>query len=109
MAANPLSGFARVGLVILTFALGCAASVGLWILWTGRCNEACSDASIVRMMIFLALLPSLAALAAVLLVSTAWPARTKGAIGAALFVVAVSVAIWLGNMTGAGAMAAVLR
>ena len=103
MAANPLSGFARVGLVILTFALGCAASVGLWVLWTGRCNEACSDASIVRMMIFLALLPSLAALAAVLLVSTAWPARAKAAAAIGLLAIATIAGFVVGNAVGPGA------
>ncbi len=107
--STPLSGFARVGIVILTFALGCAVSVGLWILWTGRCNEACPGRTIVGMMCFLALLPTLGTLSAVLLVSMGWPARVKAVVGAGLFVVAAAAAIWLGDMAGTSATAAGLR
>ena len=98
MTATPLGGFARVAIVILTFALGCAVSVGLWILWTGRCNEACPDKTVVGMMIFLALLPTLATLGAVLLVATNWPVRVKAAVGATLFVAAAGVGLWLGHV-----------
>jgi hypothetical protein len=102
MPAHPLSGFARVAVIIATFALGCAASVGLWILWTGRCNEACASKTVVAMMVFLALLPTLGTLVAVLLVSMNWPARTKAAVGAALFAVAAGVAAWLGQLAVPG-------
>ena len=108
-AGSPLSGFARVGIVILAFALGCAVSVGLWILWTGRCNEACPARVVVGMMGFLALLPTLGALGAVLLVAMNWPARVKAAVGLGLFVVAAGVAIWLGKLAAVSATAAGLR
>ena len=109
MAETPLSGFARVAIVILTFALGCAASVGLWILWTGRCGEACPAKTIISMMVFLALLPTLGTLVAVLLVAMRWPARAKAAVGGGLFLGAVCVVVWLGNVASAGATAAGLR
>ena len=98
-----MTAFARIASVFLTFALGCAASVGLWILWTGRCNEACPARTIVGMMVFLALLPTLGTLVAVLLVSMNWPARVKAAVGGALFAVAAGAAIWLGHVAGGGA------
>lgn len=106
MAGRPLSAFARIAVVVATFALGCAASVGLWILWTGRCDEACPSKTVVAMMVFLALLPTLGTLVAVLLVSMTWPARVKAGIGAALFVAAAGVVLWLGQLAvpaGAGA------
>ena len=102
MPGRPLSAFARIAVVIATFALGCAASVGLWILWTGRCNEACPSKTVVAMMVFLALLPTLGTLVAVLLVSMNWPARTKAVVGATLFVVAAGVAAWLGQLAVLG-------
>ncbi len=101
MADTPLGGFARVAIVILTFALGCAVSVALWILWTGRCNEACADKTVVGMMIYLALLPTLGTLGAVLLVAMDWPARVKAAVGSALFVAVACAGLWLGHVGGA--------
>ena len=88
---EPITPMRRVTTVLATFALGCVAAVALWNWWSARCGESCPTPRIVHMLVFLALLPTLSTMSAVLLVSTAWPRRVKLGIAGGLLLAAVVV------------------
>ena len=98
---EPITPMRKVTTVLVTFALGCVASVLLWNWWSGRCGENCPTPDIVHMLVFLALLPTLGTMGAVLLVSTSWPRRTKLGIAAVLLLVATGVALLLARVPAA--------
>jgi ferric-dicitrate binding protein FerR (iron transport regulator) len=97
---EPITPMRRVGTVLLTFVAGCAAAVGLYMWWSDRCGEACPSPNVVHMLAFLGLLPTLATMTAVLLVSTAWPRRVKVGLVAVLLLAAVIVGVVLGSGVG---------
>src|ERR1700761_7352714 len=86
---EPITPMRKVTTVLGTFALGCVAAVGLWMWWSGRCGENCPTPSIVHILVFLALLPTLSTMSAVLLVSVSWPRRVKWRVAATLVLAAV--------------------
>lgn len=85
----------KVLAVLGTFFGTAAVSALLWNWWAPRCGDNCPTPSIVHMLVFLALLPSLGTMGAVLLASTSWPRRVKLAIAAVLLLVATGVAFVL--------------
>lgn len=98
---EPITPMRRVTTVLATFALGCVAAVALWNWWSGRCGEDCPTPNIVHMLVFLALLPTLSTMTAVLLVSTSWPRRTKWSIAGGLLLLAVVIGAVLARLPGA--------
>ena len=88
---EPITPMRRVTTVLATFAAGSVAAAVLWNWWSARCGENCPTPSVVHMLVFLALLPTLSTMSAVLLVSTAWPRRVKLAIAGALLLLGVVV------------------
>jgi hypothetical protein len=95
-----MTGFARVFSVIVAFALGCLASVGLWTFWTPRCMDGCAGRSGVAMIVFLAVFPPLCAGLAVLLNAVRWPRAVKAAVLAGALAVAAGVVLYLGETVG---------
>jgi hypothetical protein len=85
---EPITPMRRVTTVLVTFALGCVAAVALWNWWSARCGDDCPTPRIVHMLVFLALLPTLSTMSAVLLVSTAWPLRIKLRVAVGLLLLA---------------------
>ena len=98
---EPVTPMRRVGTVLLTFVVGCAAAVGLYMVWSDRCGEACPSPNVVHMLAFLALLPTLGTMTAVLLVSTNWPRRVKLGVVAVLLLAAVVIGAVLARVPGA--------
>ena len=98
---EPITPMRRVTTVLVTFALGCAAAVALWNWWSGRCGEDCPSPNVVHMLVFLALLPTLSTMSAVLLVSTSWPRRVKWGVAAGLLLAAVVIGAFLAQIPGA--------
>jgi hypothetical protein len=90
----------RVFTVLATFALGVGAAVGLWNGWSERCGETCPTPNVVHMLVFLALLPTLSTMTAVLLVSVGWPRRVKWQLGAAVLLLAVVIGATLARIPG---------
>jgi len=88
---EPITPMRKVTTVLVTFALGCLAAVGLWMWWSGRCGENCPTPGIVHMLVFLALLPTLSTMSAVLLVSVSWPRRVKWRVAGGLLLAAVVI------------------
>jgi len=88
---EPVTPMRKVATVLGAFALGCVASVVLWNWWSARCGDDCPTSSIVHMLVFLALLPTFGTMAAVLLVSMAWPLRVKQGVAGVLLLAAVVV------------------
>jgi hypothetical protein len=95
---EPITPMHRVTIVLGTFALGCVAAVALWNGWSARCGENCPSPNVVHMLVFLALLPTASTMTAVLLVATAWPARVKLGIAAALLLAATLVGALLARL-----------
>ena len=91
----------KVLAVLGTFIGTAAVSALLWNWWAPRCGDDCPTPSIVHMLVFLALLPTLGTMGAVLLVSTSWPRRTKLGIAAVLLLVATGVALLLARVPAA--------
>ena len=87
----PITPMRKVTTVLATFALGCVAAVALWNWWSARCGDTCATPSIVHMLVFLALLPTMSTLSAVLLVSMTWRPRVKLAVAGALLLAAAVV------------------
>ena len=81
----------RVFVVLGTFIGTAAVSALLWNWWSDRCGDNCPQPSIVHMLVFLALLPSLGTMAAVLLVSIKASAAFKWRLAGALLLVAVVI------------------
>ena len=98
---EPVTPMRRVTIVLGTFALGCAVAVALWNWWSGRCGEDCPSPNVVHMLVFLGLLPTLSAAAAILLVATDWPRRVKTGIVAGLVLVALAVGAVLAQVPDA--------
>ncbi|MCK9688949.1 hypothetical protein [Scleromatobacter humisilvae] len=98
---EPITPMRRVTTVLATFALGCVAAVALWRWWSGRCGDNCPTPDIVHMLVFLALLPTLSTMSAVLLVSTSWPRRVKWRVAAGLLLAAVVVGAVLARVPAA--------
>ena len=88
---EPITPMRRVTTVLVTFALGVCAAVGLWNWWSVRCGENCPSPNVVHMLVFLALLPTLSTMTAVLLVSVGWPKRVKWQIGGGIVLLAVVI------------------
>ena len=88
---EPITPMRKVTTVLGAFALGCVAAVVLWNWWSARCGDNCPTPNIVHMLVFLALLPTLSTMSAVLLVSTSWPRRVKAAIAGGLLLAAVVI------------------
>ena len=95
---EPITPMRRVTTVLATFVLGCAAAVGLWMWWSGRCGEDCPSRNVVRMLAFLGLLPTLGTMTSVLLVATDWPRRAKLGLVAVLLLLAAAVGCILGQL-----------
>ena len=95
-----MTGFARVLAVIVSFALGCMASVALWTFWTPRCMDGCTGRSGVAMVVFLAVFPALCAGLAVLLNAVRWAARVKVAVLVVALAAAGGVVLHLGDTLG---------
>ena len=91
----------RVTTVLATFGVGVGAAVGLWSWWSARCGEDCPTPNVVHMLVFLALLPTLSTMTAVLLVSVGWPRRVKWQVGGAILLLAVVVGAALARLPGA--------
>ena len=91
----------RVLTVLATFALGGVASVALWNWWSARCGDDCPTPNVVHMLVFLALLPTLSTMSAVLLVSTAWPRRVKLGIVAVLVLAGLALGLVLARIPAA--------
>ena len=98
---EPVTPMRRVTTVLVTFVLGGAAAVAMWDWWSARCGDACPTPSVVHMLVFLGLLPTLGTATAVLLVSTAWPRSVKLAIAAGLLLAAVLVGAVLARIPAA--------
>ena len=98
--AELISPMRRVGTVLATFAAGCATSVALWLWWSDRCGESCPTPSVVHMLAFLGLLPTLGTMTSVLMVSTDWPRRVKLGLVAFLLLIAVAVGFFLSRVPG---------
>ena len=98
---EPITPMRRVTTVLGTFVLGCVAAVALWMWWSGRCGENCPTPNVVHMLVFLALLPTLSTMSAVLLVSTSWPRRVKWGIGGGLLLAGVVIGALLAGLPGA--------
>jgi hypothetical protein len=98
---EPITPMRRVTTVLVTFALGCVAAVALWIWWSGRCGENCPTPNVVHMLVFLALLPTMSTMSAVLLVSTSWPRRVKWRIAGGLLLAAVVIGALLARIPAA--------
>ena len=96
-----ISPMRRVLTVLGTFAAGIVVSVVLWNWWSARCGEDCPTPSIVHMLVFLGLLPTFGTMAAVLLVSTAWPKNVKLALAGVLSLVAVAIGVVVAQVPGA--------
>ena len=97
---EPITPMRRVTTVLVIFALGCAAAVALWNWWSARCGENCPTPNVVHMLVFLALLPTLSTLSAVLLVSTSWPRRVKLGIAGGLLLAGVVIGALLARLPG---------
>ena len=98
---EPVTPMRSVTTVLATFALGCVAAVLLWNWWSPRCGDECPTPNLVHMLVFLALLPTLSTMSAVLLVSTSWPRRTKWGIAAGLLLLAVVIGGFLARTPAA--------
>ena len=98
---EPVTPMRSVTTVLATFALACVAAVALWNWWSTRCGENCPSPNVVHMLVFLALLPTLSTMSAVLLVSTAWPRRVKAGIVAVLVLAALAIGAVLARLPGA--------
>ena len=79
----------KVLAVLGTFIGTAAVSALLWNWWSARCGDNCPTPSIVHMLVYLALLPSLGTMAAVLLVSLKRSAAFKWRLAGGLLLVAV--------------------
>jgi hypothetical protein len=95
---EPITPMRRVAAVLAAFVLGCVAAAALWNWWSARCGESCPSPKVVHMLVFLALLPTASTMAAVLLVSTAWPRRVKLAIAGGLLLAAVVIGAVLAHV-----------
>ena len=95
---EPITPMRRVTTVLLTFVVGCATAVALWLWWSGRCGEACPSRNVVHMLAFLALLPTLGTMSAVLLMSMDWPARVKRGVVAVLVLAALVLGAFLAQV-----------
>ena len=98
---EPITPMRRVTTVLVTFALGCVAAVLLWNWWSARCGEDCPTPNVVHMLVFLALLPTLSTMTAVLLVSMSWPRRVKLLLVAVLLLAAVALGAFLARVPDA--------
>ncbi len=98
---EPITPMRRVTAVLATFALGCVAAVLLWNWWSQRCGENCPSPNVVHMLVFLALLPTVSTMTAVLLVSVSWPSRIKWRVGGAVLLAAVAIGAVLARLPGA--------
>jgi hypothetical protein len=98
---EPITPMRRVTTVLATFALGCVVAVALWNGWSARCGEDCPSGNVVHMLVFLAMLPTLGTMMAVLLVSTDWSRRVKWRLAGALLLVVVVVGAVLARLPGA--------
>ena len=74
-----------------TFFGTAAVSALLWYWWAPRCGDNCPTPSMVHMLVFLALLPSLGTMAAALLVSLGGSAAFKWRVAGVLVLIAVVV------------------
>ena len=81
----------RVFAVLGTFVGTAGVSALLWNWWSARCGDDCPQPSIVHMLVFLALLPSLGTMAAVLLVSIKASAGFKWRLAGVLLLVAIAI------------------
>jgi hypothetical protein len=91
----------RVLAVLGTFIGTAAVSALLWNWWSARCGDDCPQPSIVHMLVFLALLPTMGTMAAVLLVSIKASAAFKWRLAAAFLLVAVVVGALVARVPGA--------
>jgi hypothetical protein len=98
---EPITPMRRVTTVLVTFALGCVAAVALWNWWSGRCGENCPTPNVVHMLVFLALLPTLSTMSAVLLVTMSWPRRVKLGVAGGLLLAAVVIGAFLAQVPSA--------
>ncbi len=89
--ADAPQGIQKVLAVLGTFVGTAAVSALLWNWWSARCGDNCPQPSIVHMLVFLALLPSLGTMAAALLVSLGGSAAFKWRLAGVLLLVAVAV------------------
>ncbi len=97
---EPITPMRKVTTVLATFALGCVAAVVLWNWWSARCGDDCPTPNIVHMLVFLALLPTLSTMSAVLLVSTSWPRRVKWCVAGGLLLLAAVIGAVLARLPG---------
>ena len=88
----------RVFAVLGTFVVTAGVSALLWNWWSARCGDDCPTPSIVHMLVFLALLPSLGTMAAALLVSLKGSAAFKWRLGGALLLLAVVVGAFVSRV-----------
>ena len=98
---EPITPMRRVTIVLGTFVLGCVAAVALWNWWSVRCGEACPSPNVVHMLVFLGLLPTLSAAAAILLVATDWSRAVKWRIGGGLLLAAGVIGAVLARLPNA--------
>ena len=90
----------KVLAVLGTFVVTAGVSALLWNWWSARCGDDCPTPSIVHMLVYLALLPSLGTMAAVLLVSLKGSAAFKWRRAGALLLVAVAVGAVVARVPG---------
>ena len=98
---EPITPMRRVTTVLATFVVGCGVAVALWMWWSDRCGEACPSPSVVHMLAFLGLLPTLGTMTSVLMVSTDWPRRIKLGLVGVLLLIALAIGFVLSRVPGA--------
>ena len=89
--ANGTNPMQRVLVVLGTFIGTAGVSALLWNGWSARCGDDCPTPRIVHMLVFLALLPTVGTMAAVLLVSIKASAGFKWRLAGAVLLAAICV------------------
>ena len=89
--ANGPNPMHRVLAVLGTFIGTAVVSALLWNGWSARCGDDCPTPSIVHMLVFLALLPTVGTMTAVLLVSIKASAGFKWRLAGAVLLAAICV------------------